>query len=79
MPANRTEFAGVVSVVVAEVSNGGTVAVHCRLSVGRAPLLAIAVLKALGVSTTEATARVSVARGVPVPETKEQAEWIAGW
>lgn len=76
IPANRTEFAGVVSAVVAEVNNGGMVAVHCRQSVGRAPLLAIAVLKAFGVPTSLACTRVSVARGVQVPETNEQAEWL---
>ena len=79
VPANRTEFAGVVSAVVAGVNRGGVVAIHCRQSVGRAPLLAIAVLKAFGVSVADATTRVSVARGVQVPETKEQAEWLAGW
>jgi len=78
IPANRTEFAGVVSAVVAELNSGGMTAVHCRQSVGRAPLLAIAVLKAFGATTADATTRMSVVRGVQVPETKEQAEWVDG-
>jgi protein-tyrosine phosphatase len=78
VPPNRAEFERVVSDVAAEVSRGGMVAMHCRQSVGRAPLLAVAVLKAFGVTSAEAIARVSAARGVQVPETKEQAEWVAG-
>ncbi len=77
VPANRNDFERVVFAVVEEVNRGGMAAVHCRQSVGRAPLLAIAVLKAFGLSTTDAIARVSATRGVPVPETNEQAVWVA--
>ena len=76
LPRSRTEFDAVVSRVVGEVNRGGMAVTHCRQSVGRAPLLAFAVLKAFGVPTEDATARVSAARGVHVPETKEQAEWL---
>ncbi len=49
VPANRDEFGRVVFAVVEEVNRGGMAVMHCRQSVGRAPLLAIAVLKAFGV------------------------------
>lgn len=76
VPPNRTEFERVVSEVVGELNRGGVVAVHCRQGIGRSAVVAIGVLKKLGVPTAEAAARVSAARGLPVPETKEQAEWI---
>jgi len=78
LPRSRTEFDAVVSRVVGEVNRDGMAVTHCRQSVGRAPLLAVAVLKAFGVPTEDATARVSAARGVRVPEMNEQAEWVAG-
>lgn len=79
VPPNRTEFAGVVSEVVAELTRGGRVAVHCRQGIGRSALVAIAVLKALGLPTADAIARVSAARALPVPETPEQHEWVAAF
>ena len=78
VPANRPEFERVVSEVIAEMDRGGSVAVHCRQGVGRSAVVAIAVLNTLGVPTADAIGRVSAARGVPVPETKEQAEWVTG-
>jgi len=78
VPPNRVEFERVVSEVVGELNRGGSVAVHCRQGIGRSALVGIGVLKKLGVPTTDATARVSAARGLTVPETKEQAEWVNG-
>lgn len=79
VPPNRAEFECVVSGVVVELHRGGSVAVHCRQGIGRSAVVAIGVLKAFGVPTAEAIARVSAARGLPVPETKDQYEWVAGF
>ena len=76
IPPNRAEFERVVSEVVAEVNRGGMVAVHCRQGIGRSALVVLAVLKACGIPTAEAIARVTAARGLPVPETPEQSAWI---
>ena len=58
------------------LEGGDSVALHCRLSVGRAPLLACLILMASGLSSEEAIARVSEARGLKVPETSEQEDWL---
>jgi protein-tyrosine phosphatase len=76
VPPNRAEFDGVVSEVIAELNRGGTAVAHCRQGVGRSALVVLGVLKATGVPVAEAIVRVSAARGLPVPETKEQAEWV---
>ena len=76
IPPNRAEFERVVSEVVAELNRGGMVAVHCRQGIGRSALVVLTVLKALGLPTADAIACVSAARGLPVPETPEQAAWI---
>jgi len=49
--------------------------IRCRQGIGRAGRVAIAVLRKNGRSLEEATLMVSTARGVHVPETREQAEW----
>ncbi|MGD0220914.1 MAG: hypothetical protein ABSF71_01145 [Terriglobia bacterium] len=56
---------------------GRHVAVHCRQSVGRSGLVAAAVMVALGSPLDAALHDISIARGVTVPETQEQRDWLA--
>jgi protein-tyrosine phosphatase len=74
MPA----FVSLVSEVFAELESGKGVALHCRQSIGRSALVAIGVLAVSGVNSDQAIEIVSSARGLAVPETAEQRQWIAG-
>ncbi|HVT12762.1 MAG TPA: protein-tyrosine phosphatase family protein [Fimbriimonadaceae bacterium] len=62
--------------IAAAVLNGQRIAVHCRMGIGRSGLLTASTLVALGCDPSEAFLRVSVARGVDVPDTREQYEWV---
>jgi protein-tyrosine phosphatase len=53
------------------------VAVHCWGGVGRSSLVAAALLVLRGSTAQAAWHRVAYARGVPVPETDEQRDWVA--
>jgi protein-tyrosine phosphatase len=53
-----------------------SVAIHCRQNVGRAGLIASGLLLAAGSTPEQAIAAVSTARGVTIPETPAQLEWI---
>lgn len=55
---------------------GRYVVIHCRAGVGRSSLVAAALLTGYGVPVDEAWARISEARGIRVPETVEQGEWL---
>lgn len=55
---------------------GKAIGIHCRQSIGRAPLLAAALMTMFGIEPAEAFRRLSDARGRVVPETHEQAEWV---
>ena len=77
LPDDPIAFGDLAGELAAKVVSGESVGIHCRLGIGRSPLLAIAVLIALGVPASEAIRRASVARGRPVPETSEQLEWIS--
>jgi protein-tyrosine phosphatase len=55
---------------------GGHVVTHCRFGIGRASLLAAAVLVLEGIDPDEAWRRLTRARGRPVPDTEEQRRWI---
>jgi protein-tyrosine phosphatase len=59
-----------------DLSSGKNVVVHCRQGIGRTGLVAACLLIANGWSAEAAIRRVSAARGVPVPETEQQRQWI---
>jgi protein-tyrosine phosphatase len=71
----RAEFEPLLTALVADVSAGRHVAVHCRGGVGRSSVVAAAILVRLGVEPEQAWEAISTARGVPVPETDEQRAW----
>lgn len=58
------------------LSAGKNVVVHCRQGVGRSGLVAACVLIKTGMSPGAAVDAVSAARGVAIPETPEQRDWI---
>jgi protein-tyrosine phosphatase len=51
--------------------------IHCRFGIGRASLLAAALLRLEGMDADQAWGHVARARGRPVPDTDEQRLWIA--
>jgi protein-tyrosine phosphatase len=55
---------------------GAAIAAHCRVGVGRSPLLIASLLVLDGADWEDAWRRVSTARGVPVPDTDAQRQWI---
>ncbi len=59
-----------------KLAAGKNVGIHCRAGIGRSPLLAASLLVLAGLDPGAALERVSAARGVPVPETAEQREWL---
>ena len=76
------EVATAVAVVepLYEMYRGGAhVVFHCWAGIGRSSLLAGLLLGMDGVAPGEAWRVISEARGMPVPDTGEQEEWLSGW
>ena len=59
-----------------ELASGRGVAVHCRAGIGRSSLLAAVVLVLEGLPPSEAWERISLARGLPVPDTEAQRRFV---
>jgi protein-tyrosine phosphatase len=76
LPASTPAALSLLSDIANALEQGKNVAVHCRQSIGRAGLIAAGVLIASGVTPDRALETVTSARGVTVPETSEQREWI---
>jgi protein-tyrosine phosphatase len=75
-PSDFTEFKGAVAELVTRLRSGRRIAVHCRQSVGRSGILVVSMAVAVGVDLQDAIETVSIARGVRVPETLVQLEWL---
>ena len=76
VPSSETKFAEVLEQTNSALSKGKNVLVHCRQGVGRSGLVAACLLIKNGMSSSAAIDAVSAARGVAVPETREQRDWI---
>lgn len=79
VPADLAAFRSFVELLVELLDGGETVVVHCRHGIGRASLVAAAVLASGGVAPDEAWTRIADARGRPVPDTQLQRTWLEGF
>jgi protein-tyrosine phosphatase len=76
VPKSEAELGRMLDTVNGSLRAGRNVLVHCRQGIGRTGLVAACLLVKNGMSPGAAVDAVSAARGVAVPETVEQREWI---
>lgn len=72
-------FTDLIDDLTARIRTGEAVAVHCRAGIGRSGMVTACTLIALGHDTGDAVHMVSKARGVSIPDTVTQADFIAGF
>ena len=73
---DRAAVLALARVLMRRLSDGAGVALHCRHGIGRSSTLAAAVLVLEGAAPRDAWAQISAARGLPVPDTSAQREFI---
>ncbi len=76
VPRSEAKWAEVLETMSRALLDGKNVLVHCRQGIGRSGLVAACLLVRNGMSPGAAVESVSAARGLPVPETAEQRDWI---
>jgi len=76
VPASRTATLELVNTLDELLSKGRNVGIHCLAGVGRSGMIAACLLMMRGLSPEKTLAEVSNARGVIVPQTDEQREWL---
>ncbi|HLY12002.1 MAG TPA: protein-tyrosine phosphatase family protein [Planctomycetota bacterium] len=62
--------------LAAQHAQGRSIVAHCRMGIGRSPLLLASILVLLGRTPDGAWEAISAARGCLVPDTKEQRAWL---
>jgi protein-tyrosine phosphatase len=76
VPGSETELTAILEQMDSILSAGKNLVVHCRQGIGRTGLVAACLLITKGITPDVAIKRVSAARGLEVPETIEQRDWI---
>lgn len=77
VPASRESVAQLAAEVLEVLGSGRTVAVHCRQGIGRSGLIVGGVLVAAGEDLGTALEAIRESRGISVPETEEQRQWLS--
>jgi len=75
-PTSEAQVTATLDRMTQALKSGKNVLVHCRQGIGRSGLIAACLLIRKGMSPGAALEQVTAARGVEVPETKEQRDWI---
>ena len=76
VPASRESVAELAKGIVDALDLGRNVAVHCRQGIGRSGLVVAGVLVAAGTDPVTALKAIEESRGLKVPETEEQRQWL---
>jgi protein tyrosine phosphatase (PTP) superfamily phosphohydrolase (DUF442 family) len=79
VPASHRELQELAEELATERRHGKNIGAHCCAGIGRSSLLLAAVLCVEGISPERAFCLISKGRGLQVPDTPEQAEWLAGF
>lgn len=77
VPPSRLAFVTFAQFLHKRARDGMRIGVHCRACIGRSSVLLATVMRLEGLSAKEAFDRISKARGMRVPDTNEQAQWVA--
>jgi protein-tyrosine phosphatase len=76
VPESLREAVTLARALAGEIDRGKAVAIHCRAGIGRSSLVAACALVCLGVDPAVAFEAIGEARGVSVPDTAGQRDWV---
>lgn len=79
VPTSKGETQKLVHELNERLANGNCIGIHCRQGIGRSSLIAACVLVTSGESPGAAFQQIQKARGVVVPDTAEQKEWVTSF
>ena len=79
VPASRRETAKLAKSIAAKIAAGRAIAIHCRAGIGRSSIVAACALVCAGIDADTAFVLIARARGVSVPDTDEQRNWVTAF
>ncbi len=78
IPGDEDKVNAFVNLMSLEIEKGYSLVVHCRMGIGRSSIVAASILlkTAYQSSVKDVIDRISVARGLTVPDTDDQLRWL---
>ncbi|MGH6852609.1 MAG: protein-tyrosine phosphatase family protein [Methylocella sp.] len=76
LPAATREARALAAGIATRLNEGKAVALHCRAGIGRSSLIAASVLVLFGMAPGTAFGLIEKARGLKVPDTEGQRDWV---
>lgn len=76
LPSSLKQFSELTTNLYHQIASGKNTVIHCRSGIGRSSLVAGGVLLHCGFTAKHAFEHISQKRGVQVPDTKEQTNWL---
>jgi len=76
IPKNENEFIQLAKNLASRINENQKVVMHCRMGIGRASILAAAIMINLGCDEKNVFQNISKFRKLQVPDTEEQKNWI---
>ena len=76
VPHDKQSFTDFLTTLEDHLANGRRIAIHCRGSIGRAPLTTASLLIRAGIPPEKAWNHIAASRDCDVPDTEEQREWV---
>jgi protein-tyrosine phosphatase len=76
VPRSAPEMWALARSLAEQFRAGRQIAVHCRMGIGRSPLLLACILVSTGLEVDDAWGAIGEARGCVVPDTAEQRDWL---
>lgn len=77
VPASVEDLSRLACRLYHSCAGGSFAVIHCRAGIGRSGLVSAAVLLHCGFAVRDAFSAISKARGIEVPDTAEQSEWLS--
>jgi protein-tyrosine phosphatase len=79
LPESQKEALRISRLLAAGLRDGRSIAIHCRAGIGRSSTIAACALICSGIEAHEALALIKAARGLLVPDTDEQRDWVVAF
>jgi hypothetical protein len=79
VPQSMPEAAAIARLLAVRITEGKAVAVHCRAGIGRSSVIAACALVCTGVGASASFELIERARGVRVPDTDGQRDWVVAF
>jgi protein-tyrosine phosphatase len=76
VPVSTRDALSLLTKIATALEEGKKVAVHCRQGIGRSGVIAAGLLVTSGMGVDKAIEVVSTARGLTIPETPTQLQWL---